>query len=45
MEGMTKADNKVAAKAWHEERERQRRELARPEAVKTELVQLDRLRC
>lgn len=42
---MTKAENRAAAKAWHEERERQRRELARTEAVKAELVELDRLRC
>lgn len=41
---MTKAENRAAAKGWHEERERQRRELARTEAVKAELVELDRFR-
>lgn len=42
---MTKAENRAAAKAWHEERERERHELARAEAVKAELVELGRLRC
>lgn len=42
---MTKAENRAAAKAWHEERMRQRAAGARAEAVKAELVELDRLRC
>lgn len=42
--GMTKAENRAAARAWHEERQRQRAEEARAEAVKAELVELDRLR-
>lgn len=42
---MTKAENRAAAKAWHEERRRQRAAEARAEAVKAELVELDRLRC
>lgn len=42
---MTKAENRAAAKAWHEERRRQHAEEARAEAVKAELVELNRLRC
>lgn len=42
--GMTKAENRAAAKAWHEERQRQRAAEARAEAVKVELVELDRFR-
>jgi hypothetical protein len=41
---MTKAENKASAKAWHAEREAQRREIARAEAAKADLVELDRLR-
>lgn len=41
---MTKAENRAAAKAWHEDRMRQRAAEARTEAVKAELVELDRLR-
>ncbi|MET4384380.1 t-SNARE complex subunit (syntaxin) [Bradyrhizobium sp. F1.4.3] len=41
---MTKAENRAAAKAWHEERERRHAEEARAEAAKAELVELDRLR-
>ena len=41
---MTKAENRAAAKAWHEERERQRREAARADAVKADLTELGRLR-
>lgn len=41
---MTKADNRAAAKAWHEERRRHRAAEARAEAVKAELVELNRLR-
>lgn len=41
---MTKAENRAAAKAWHEERRRQRAEEARAEAAKAELAQMDRFR-
>jgi hypothetical protein len=41
---MTKAENRAAAKAWHEERQRQRAEEARAEAVHAALVALDRFR-
>lgn len=41
---MTKAENRAAAKAWHYERMRQRTEEARAEAIKAELVELDRFR-
>ncbi|MBK3663468.1 hypothetical protein JJE66_19865 [Bradyrhizobium diazoefficiens] len=41
---MTKAENRAAAKAWHDERMRQRGAEARAEAVKAELVELDRFR-
>jgi hypothetical protein len=41
---MTKAENRAAAKAYHQERMRQRDEEARAKAIETELVELDRLR-
>lgn len=41
---MTKTENRAAAKAWHEERMRQRAAEARAEAVKEELIELERLR-
>lgn len=41
---MTKAENRAATKAWHEERRRQRAEEARAEAVNADLVELDRYR-
>ncbi len=41
---MTKAENRAAAKAWHEERRRQRDAEARAKAVEAELVELNRLR-
>ena len=41
---MTKAENRAAAKAWHEERQRQRDAEWRAKAVEAELVELDRLR-
>lgn len=41
---MTKEENRAAAKAWHEERMRQRAAEARAEAVKAELAELDRFR-
>ncbi|UPT88719.1 hypothetical protein HAP41_0000006475 [Bradyrhizobium barranii subsp. apii] len=41
---MTKAENRAAAKAYHQERMRQRAEEARAEAVKADLAELDRLR-
>jgi hypothetical protein len=44
MEGMTKAENRAAAKAWHEERMRQRDEEARAQAVAADLAELRRLR-
>lgn len=42
---MTKAENRAAAKSWHDERTRRRAAETRAEAVKAELVELDRLRC
>ena len=42
--GMTKAENRAAARAYHQEQERKRRELARAEAVRADLVELERLR-
>ena len=44
MRGMTKTENRAAAKAWHAEREAQRREIARAQAAKADLAELDRLR-
>jgi hypothetical protein len=41
---MTKAENRAAAKAWHAGREAQRHEIARAEAAKADLAELDRLR-
>jgi hypothetical protein len=41
---MTKAENKAAAKAWHEERERKRSAAARADAIKADLIELARLR-
>lgn len=41
---MTKAENRAAAKAWHEERQRQRAAEVRAEAIKAELAELDRFR-
>ena len=41
---MTKAENRAAAKAFHEERERLRREEWRAQAVAADLEQLDKLR-
>ncbi|MDN5003795.1 hypothetical protein ACFQZO_23445 [Bradyrhizobium sp. GCM10027634] len=41
---MTKAENRAAAKAWHEERQRQLTAEARARAVEVELAELDRLR-
>ena len=41
---MSKAENRAAAKAYHQEQERKRRELARAEAVQADLVELERLR-
>lgn len=41
---MTKAENRAAAKAWHEERMRQRAAESRVQAVKAELAELDRFR-
>jgi hypothetical protein len=41
---MTKAENRAAAKAFHEERERKRREQARAITVAADLEQLDALR-
>lgn len=41
---MTKSENRAAAKAFREEQERKRRELARQEAVNSDLEQLDALR-
>lgn len=41
---MTKAENRAAAKAWHEEWRRQRDAEARQKAIETELNELDRLR-
>jgi hypothetical protein len=41
---MTKAENRTAAKAFHHERERRRREEWRTRAVAADLEQLDKLR-
>jgi hypothetical protein len=41
---MTKAENRAAAKAFHQEQEQKRRELAHAEAVKADLAQLESLR-
>lgn len=41
---MPKAENRAAAKAWHEELMRQRAAEARAEAAKAELDELDRFR-
>jgi hypothetical protein len=41
---MTKAENRAAAKAFHQDRERQRREEWRAQAVAADLEQLDKLR-
>jgi hypothetical protein len=41
---MTKAENRAAAKAYHLERAAQRRAIARAEAAKADLAELDRLR-
>jgi hypothetical protein len=41
---MTKTENRAAAKAFHQEQERKRREEARAIAVAADLEQLDRLR-
>ena len=41
---MTKAENRAAAKAWSEERRRQRDAEWRAKLVDAELVELDRLR-
>jgi hypothetical protein len=41
---MTKAENRVAAKAWHAGREAERRAMARTDAAKADLAELDRLR-
>ncbi|WP_234685298.1 hypothetical protein [Bradyrhizobium monzae] len=41
---MTKAENRAAAKAWHEYREQQRREAGRAADIAADLAELDRLR-
>jgi hypothetical protein len=41
---MTKAENRAAAKAYHQEQEQKRREAARADAVKADLTELERLR-
>ncbi|WP_234685557.1 hypothetical protein [Bradyrhizobium monzae] len=41
---MTKAENRAAAKAWHEYREQQRREAERVADIAADLAELDRLR-
>ncbi|WP_426615392.1 hypothetical protein [Bradyrhizobium sp. McL0616] len=41
---MTKAENRAAAKAYHEERMRKLEEEAEAERVKADLAELDRLR-
>jgi hypothetical protein len=41
---MTKAENRAAAKAWHQEWDRQRREAAHADAVQADLEELRRLR-
>lgn len=42
---MTKAENRAAAKAYHQERMRKLDEEAHAKAAKAELVELDPLRC
>ena len=39
---MTKAEDRAAAKAWHEERMRQRAEEARSQAIAADLAELGR---
>ncbi|WLB58478.1 hypothetical protein [Bradyrhizobium japonicum] len=41
---MTKAENRAAAKAWHQERMRKRDEEARVADIAADLAELDRLR-
>jgi hypothetical protein len=41
---MTKAENRAAAKAWREERQRQRAAEARAKAIEAELVELGQFR-
>jgi hypothetical protein len=41
---MTKAENRAAAKAYHQERMRKRDEAAEAERVQADLAELDRLR-
>lgn len=41
---MTKSENRAAAKAHHEQRERERQELARQDAAKADLERLAELR-
>ena len=41
---MTKAENRAAPRAWHQERMRQRAEEVRAEAVAADLAELGRLR-
>ena len=41
---MTKAENRAAARAWHQLRMRQRAEEVRAEAIATDLAELGRLR-
>ncbi|MCW2219498.1 hypothetical protein M2232_003030 [Bradyrhizobium japonicum] len=41
---MTKAENRAAAKAWHQERMRKRDEAARAADIAADLDELDRLR-
>ena len=41
---MTKAENRAAAKAYHQEQEQKRREAARADAVKADLSELKKLR-
>lgn len=42
--GMTKAENRAAARAWHRERQQALREQIRRAAVAADLAELDRLR-
>ena len=42
--GMTKAENRAAAKAWHAEREAQRRAAAEAVAINADLAELGRFR-
>jgi hypothetical protein len=41
---MTKAENRAAAKAWHQEQEERRREAMHADAVKADLEALAKLR-